>query len=326
MLRFVKSHRLFVKSRLLVKTGQKLGQTLKICLLSTGILSASDGLFHSASAKPEVDFVWSATGRLQNLYCVHISEPQDPHGWHDNYLCALTNTGVRWSFNGPISGMRCTQVFESREPGAHGWRDNYICAPKSSRLVFHWSSAGQIQGWRCVQFLEQADPHTWHDNYLCYREVGQMHVVPLPKQPWWTDAQLVQALKLHNTFRDRHCVPHLTWSDQLASDAQAWTEKCINTHADAQSKGQGENLGWGSAHTVVNSWYSEISNYDFNNPTSVPFNMIGHFTQLVWKANKFVGCGRSTCNGQTFWSCRYSPGQSFYADTAPNNVIRPCRP
>ena len=40
------------------------------------------------------------------------------------------------------------------------------------KLKFIWSSAGprgQDQGYECVQIVESSDPHTWHDNYLCYK-------------------------------------------------------------------------------------------------------------------------------------------------------------
>ncbi len=47
----------------------------------------------------------------------------------------------------------------------HTWNDNYFCA--TADLGLRWSSAGPIAGMRCTQITEAADPHTWHDNYLC---------------------------------------------------------------------------------------------------------------------------------------------------------------
>ena len=72
---------------------------------------------------------------------------------------------MRWSYAGPIRGMRCTQI---KEPaGPRTWRDNYLCVPRRSPLRFKWSSAGKIRGMACIQWREPADPHTWNDNYLC---------------------------------------------------------------------------------------------------------------------------------------------------------------
>lgn len=34
---------------------------------------------------------------------------------------------------------------------------------------FKWSYAGKISGFECVQIIEPSDPHTWTDNYLCYK-------------------------------------------------------------------------------------------------------------------------------------------------------------
>ena len=72
---------------------------------------------------------------------------------------------MRWSFAGPIRGMRCTQIKEPAD--SHIWKDNYLCVPRRSRLRFKWSFAGRIRGMACIQWREPADPHTWHDNFLC---------------------------------------------------------------------------------------------------------------------------------------------------------------
>ena len=36
-------------------------------------------------------------------------------------------------------------------------------------IDFRWSSAGRLEGYDCVQIVETADPHTWDDNYLCWK-------------------------------------------------------------------------------------------------------------------------------------------------------------
>jgi hypothetical protein len=72
---------------------------------------------------------------------------------------------MRWSFAGPIRGMKCTRIYEPADP--HTWKDNYLCVPRRSRLRLKWSFAGRVRGMACIQWREPADPHTWHDNYLC---------------------------------------------------------------------------------------------------------------------------------------------------------------
>jgi hypothetical protein len=35
--------------------------------------------------------------------------------------------------------------------------------------------------------------------------------------------------------------------------------------------------------------------------------LAGHFTQVVWKGSKQVGCGVAACGDKTYWVCRYTP-------------------
>ena len=50
--------------------------------------------------------------------------------------------------------------------------------------------------------------------------------------------------------------------------------------------------------------------------------MTGHFTQVVWKDSRQLGCGKQTCtiNGNTgvYWACRHSPLGNFNADNISN--------
>ncbi len=111
-------------------------------------------------------FEFDSHAPIAGRYCTQIIESADPYTWNDNFLCAKSNWGIRWSGHNPIPGMKCTQIIESADP--HTWNDNYLCVPTNSPLNFSWSGAGPIAGKTCVQFDESADPHTWLDNYLCY--------------------------------------------------------------------------------------------------------------------------------------------------------------
>ncbi|XP_066918171.1 uncharacterized protein [Clytia hemisphaerica] len=121
------------------------------------------------------EFRWSYAGHLGNGWrCTRILEPSDPYTWADNYFCERTGpayiaSGMRWSYAGPISGMRCTRIIEFSSPAKHTWRDNYLCVPHHSPFVFEWSMAGPIPGKHCIQWIEPSEPlgHTWRDNYLC---------------------------------------------------------------------------------------------------------------------------------------------------------------
>jgi hypothetical protein len=108
----------------------------------------------------------------------------------------------------------------------------------------------------------------------------------------------------------------------------------------------GENLAWATPDLTgvqaVDGWYCEgdPANYDYNNPKLIggtmngcndnPKKVNGHFTQLVWKATKSVGCAKNTCSlgGQsgTLWACEFDPQGNFNAGNPgvlSDNVPRP---
>jgi len=138
-----------------------------------------------------------------------------------------------------------------------------------------------------------------------------------------------EILDAHNALRSEHCTPALTWDSKLAAGAQQWADRCVWKHSDGGGGAYGENLAGGllgeKAASAVGRWYEEKSNYDFSAPgdclakgTCESIGETGHFTQVVWRDSKQLGCGMATCPGTLFgWSagqgnaifyvCRYSP-------------------
>jgi uncharacterized protein YkwD len=123
------------------------------------------------------------------------------------------------------------------------------------------------------------------------------------------DKALVEA---HNRVRAKQCAPPLTWSSKVAASARKWADSlrsrgCMLQHSGGQ---YGENLAAGTAGTldaarVVGMWYDEVKHYSFK---SGGFSMkTGHFTQVVWRETKQVGCARTSCNGIDLWVCQYDP-------------------
>ena len=131
-------------------------------------------------------------------------------------------------------------------------------------------------------------------------------------------------LDAHNAYRAKHCVPALTWSTELASSAQQWANRCQFDHDDQSP--HGENLFWGavgafSPRSAVTAWYEEIGEHDFSKPERD--DQAGHFTQVVWRSTKQLGCGIAACRGSHFWVCRYSPPGNVGGQHA-RNVPKPC--
>ena len=146
----------------------------------------------------------------------------------------------------------------------------------------------------------------------------------------------------HNKHKKNHCTePLYTWSVELENAAKAWADGChlkngVPCHETdtaecpgARGSPYGENIAASgpvrdvgqAAHTpkeAVHWWYSEISNYNYNAPELKLANpgMNGHFTQVVWKASRLLGCAQAACRiqgvMQTLSVCKYSPPGNFY--------------
>src|SRR5438067_7625898 len=108
-------------------------------------------------------------------------------------------------------------------------------------------------------------------------------------------------LDAHNSHRANHCVPPLTRSSELAASAQQWANRCGFDHDDQSP--HGENLFWGTAdafspRSAVSAWYEEIEDHNYSAPERG--DQAGHFTQVIWRSTKQLGCGMAACRGNHF--------------------------
>lgn len=128
---------------------------------------------------------------------------------------------------------------------------------------------------------------------------------PLPSQ----DELKKQILQAHNQYRTLHQVPSLVWDNKLASYAADYAAACQFKHSYGP---YGENLAYGYASptAAVKRWYQEKADYSYFWPGFS--HKTGHFTQVVWKSTKRVGCAYIACNGKNqisgnFLVCEYDP-------------------
>jgi uncharacterized protein YkwD len=124
-------------------------------------------------------------------------------------------------------------------------------------------------------------------------------------------------LDAHNEIRARVGVPPLVWSPQLAAVAQNWADSLIATHHLVHSAGNryGENLyaisgGAASPAQVVAAWAEEAGNYDVRSGGCA--GVCGHYTQIVWRTTRAIGCGVRRDASREVWVCEYDP---------PGNII-----
>jgi uncharacterized protein YkwD len=133
-----------------------------------------------------------------------------------------------------------------------------------------------------------------------------------------------EALSAHNKFRALHHAPALVWDAELANYANDYAQRCQFKHS---SSPYGENLatGYPSIAAAVKIWYDENSHYSYNHPGYS--SQTGHFTQVVWKDSKKLGCAYVACNGKNgtpgkFLVCEYSPhGNVVSRKYFENNVL-----
>merc|ERR1712013_556949 len=98
-----------------------------------------------------------------------------------------------------------------------------------------------------------------------------------------------ESLRAHNAYRSKHGVPALKLSDKVNAVAQEWADYLIANdgwqHSGNKKYGENIYMSIGSSaqeqgQRSVDSWYSEIKDYKFENPGYS--QETGHFTQVVW--------------------------------------------
>ena len=136
-------------------------------------------------------------------------------------------------------------------------------------------------------------------------------------------------MDVHNSFREKHGAPPLAWDKDAAKAAQEWADTLFksNTLKHGHHEGMGQNLFSSlgadtTAQQVVQFWYDEINQYDFDRPMFTPGT--GHFTQVVWVGTTGIGVGVASADRKTYVVCNYvPPGNVTGGDNFSENVKRP---
>jgi hypothetical protein len=181
---------------------------------------------------------------------------------------------------------------------------------------------------------------------------------PFPAEPGETGI-FVGMTAAHNVARAELSVeeglnpplPDLTWSEDLADFAQEWADTLANSancgtifHRDQRM--YGENIAFHGTtargeeyapEEAVASWVAEVACWEYgtilgNRAPSASSESCdqmcvdeqhssgcGHYTQVVWRNTREVGCGYATCNDGRFndaiWVCNYNPPGNFVGQT-----------
>ena len=155
-----------------------------------------------------------------------------------------------------------------------------------------------------------------------------LSIIPMISQavPSYDEGFSSKMLASHNDYRAVHDAPALQWDSGLAEYAQRHADQCNFQHTHGP---YGENLaaGYRSPEASVGAWYAEEKNYSYAHPQFS--SATGHFTQLVWKSSRKIGCAYAPCYGKNgtpgnYVVCEYSPaGNIVNAGYFEKNVTPP---
>jgi pathogenesis-related protein 1 len=119
-------------------------------------------------------------------------------------------------------------------------------------------------------------------------------------------------LAAHNAVRGGLALAPLHWSERLTAQAQDWADRLLR-------EGQfyhrprplfGENLfeitgTRALPGDVVGVWAAEASDYSYSSNTCR--DVCGHYTQIVWRDTREVGCAAARDRSREVWVCNYDP-------------------
>jgi hypothetical protein len=139
-----------------------------------------------------------------------------------------------------------------------------------------------------------------------------------------TSSLEARLLAAHNRERAAIGVPPLQWDDSLAADAKIWADALAATNSFVHSPAdpsdpevEGENLWAGtrgawSPEEMVGLWIAEKRDYT---PGVFPavsrsgdYEQVGHYTQVIWRNTRRVGCALASGAREDILVCRYSEG------------------
>jgi len=164
----------------------------------------------------------------------------------------------------------------------------------------------------------------WNKQCICRFCLGsRKEIIPLPVQERMT--------RSHNFFRCLHDFPPFeSWAFKNELNVKEEMEHCILDHSKTfeNQPASGENKAVGAAMPEFNValWYLEIRNIGKTEHKSMNGEPVGHYTSMIWKSAKDVGCGLCYPKiqnafskgkkdaGDFLWTCQYS-------NPAPNDMM-----
>lgn len=120
----------------------------------------------------------------------------------------------------------------------------------------------------------------------------------------------------------------LRWNEDLSVSAQGWADYLARTgrfeHSpDKPVDPEGENLwagtkGYYSAEAMVDGWLVEKRHFRPgvfpHNSTTGQVEDVGHYTQIVWRDSRAVGCALARSAEEDLLVCRYAQAGNWIGE------------
>ena len=125
--------------------------------------------------------------------------------------------------------------------------------------------------------------------------------------------EVTEILRAHNLVRAEHKVASVAWDCALERSAQKWANKAVTQHDEDTLFGESifvASASNQSVGTVVVRWMAEQPNWDNRHGRCAPGKVCNHYTQLVWRASRKIGCGVNRAGAgkwKVFVVCHYDP-------------------
>ncbi|XP_057786482.1 pathogenesis-related protein PR-1 [Salvia miltiorrhiza] len=136
------------------------------------------------------------------------------------------------------------------------------------------------------------------------------------------NSEVKQFLGVQNAARSALRLPPLVWDARIERYAAGYAAQrradCELLHSNGP---YGENIFWGSgnrwtAGQAAAAWVSERRGYNYWSNSCVYGQDCGHYTQIVWRGTRRVGCARVVCYGGrgVFMICNYDPPGNYVGE------------
>jgi pathogenesis-related protein 1 len=161
-----------------------------------------------------------------------------------------------------------------------------------------------------------------------FRLLRSILVVSIGAIPLWAPVMAQEGpsslaeemIEAHNQLRAGLGLPPVTWDAGLARHAQGWADQLaagpgLEHSPHASRPGEGENLaridgGRTSATELFSGWVREGAQYalgPLNCGDLSSVSRTGHYTQVIWKGTRRIGCAVAYAGESQVLVCRYAP-------------------